>query len=165
MVPNLKIITLRENKSYGWQTFVKSHKMLIGLLARRWCKSPKPFVYDKFAGKKPWFLIRIKDCWLCMISHPLLSSMYNLWYKSPCWKLSYRPCSPKLGLPMSFFFSVFGWVSIWSAEVLCDHLFAWASKTHSRRSLRWGTFRYSRGHLWPPWSELTWCHRLYWFSA
>ena len=83
MAPNLKIITLRENKSYSWQTFVKSHKMLIGLLARRWCKSPKPLVYDKSAGKKLWFLIRIKDCWLCMISHPLLSSMCNLGYKSP----------------------------------------------------------------------------------
>ena len=38
---------------------------------------------------------------------------------------------------------------------------AWASKTHSRRCLRWGTFRYSRGRLRPPWSELTWCHGLY----
>ena len=39
---------------------------------------------------------------------------------------------------------------IWSVGVLCDHLFAWASKTHSRRCLRWGTFRYSRGCLRPP---------------
>ena len=38
---------------------------------------------------------------------------------------------------------------------------AWASKTHSRRCLRWGTFRYSRGCLRPPWSELTWCHGSY----
>ena len=45
--------------------------MLVGLLARRWCKSPKAFVYDKFAGKKPWFLIRIKDCWLCIPYYPL----------------------------------------------------------------------------------------------
>ena len=27
--------------------------MLTGLLARRWCKSPKAFVYDKFAERKP----------------------------------------------------------------------------------------------------------------
>ena len=46
-------------------------------------------------------------------------------------------------------------------DILCDHLFAWASKTHSIRCLRWGTFLYSRGHLQPPWSELTWCHGLY----
>ena len=29
--------------------------MLTGLLARRWCKSPKVFVYDKFAERKPGF--------------------------------------------------------------------------------------------------------------
>jgi len=27
--------------------------MLTGLLARRWCKSPKAFVYDKSAERKP----------------------------------------------------------------------------------------------------------------
>ena len=31
------------------------HKMLTGLLARRWCKSPKAFAYDKFAESKPGF--------------------------------------------------------------------------------------------------------------
>ena len=41
---------------------------------------------------------------------------------------------------MSFFPLTSSWVSIWSVDVLCDHLFAWASKTHSRRCLRWGTF-------------------------
>ena len=46
-------------------------------------------------------------------------------------------------------------------RVMCDHLFAWASKTYSIRCLRWGTFLYSRGHLQPPWSELTWCYGLY----
>ena len=35
----------------------------------------------------------------------------------------------------------------WSVEVLWDHLLAWASKTHSRRCLRWGTFSNSRGCL------------------
>ena len=29
--------------------------MLAGLLARRWCKSLKAFVYDKFAERKPGF--------------------------------------------------------------------------------------------------------------
>ena len=52
------------------------------------------------------------------------------------------------------FFSVLpsGWL-IWSLGALWDHLPAWASKTHSRRCLRWGTFSYSRGCLQPPWSE------------
>ena len=35
----------------------------------------------------------------------------------------------------------------WSMEVLWDHLLAWASKTHWRRCLRWGTFSDSRGRL------------------
>ena len=29
--------------------------MLAGLLARRYCKSPKTFAYDKFAERKPAF--------------------------------------------------------------------------------------------------------------
>ncbi len=43
----------------------------------------------------------------------------------------------------------------WSVGVLWDHLLAWASKTHSRRCLRWGTFSDSRGRLRPPWSDQT----------
>ena len=39
---------------------------------------------------------------------------------------------------MSFFSLTSSWVSIWSADILCDHLFAWASKTHSRRCLKVG---------------------------
>ena len=63
------------------------------------------------------------------------------------------------------FFSVLpsGWL-IWSTGALWDHLFARASKTHSRRCLRWGTFRDLRGCLWPPWSVKTWYHRFYWLS-
>ena len=41
----------------------------------------------------------------------------------------------------------------WSTGVLWDHLLAWASKTHLRRCLRWGTFSDLRGRLWPLWSE------------
>ena len=32
-------------------------------------------------------------------------------------------------------------------------IYFWVSKTHSRRCLRWGTFRDSRGHLRPTWTE------------
>ena len=37
----------------------------------------------------------------------------------------------------------------WSAGALWDHLFARASKTHSKRCLRWGTFHYLRGQCKP----------------
>ena len=56
-----------------------------------------------------------------------------------------------LGSPMSFFsYSPFsGWIPIWSIEARRVYLFAWASKTQARGSPRWGTLRYSRGHLRP----------------
>ena len=40
-----------------------------------------------------------------MTLHLSFLSMYKSRNKSSFWKLSYGPCSPKLGLPMSFFFS------------------------------------------------------------
>ena len=45
----------------------------------------------------------------------------------------------------------------WSTGSLCVHFPAWASKTHSRRCLRWGTFRDSRGRLQPTWTEQVPC--------
>ena len=45
----------------------------------------------------------------------------------------------------------------WSTAALCVHFPAWASKTHSRRCLRWGTFRDSRGRLQPTWTEQVPC--------
>ena len=50
----------------------------VALLARRWCKSSKPFLYDKSAEKKPWFLIRIKDCWLCFLLNPASTSVSSV---------------------------------------------------------------------------------------
>ena len=46
-------------------------------------------------------------------------------------------------------FHILAEVSIWSAEPTMLTNYAWASKTHSRRCLGWGTFCYSRGHLRP----------------
>ena len=37
------------------------------------------------------------------------------------------------------------WCHLWSVEPTTLTNYAWASKTHSRRCLGWGTFRYSRG--------------------
>ena len=99
----------KESDTTEW--LIWSDKMLTDLLAKRWCKSPKPFVYDK-CRKKTLVSTRIKDCWFCKISHPLFSSMCNLGYKSPCWKWSYGPCSPKLGLPVSFFLVSFSSFSL-----------------------------------------------------
>ena len=62
--------------------------------------------------------------------------------------------SPHVVLSLSFSYS--GW-SPWSAGALCVHFSAWASKTHSRRYLRWGTFLNSRGHLRPTWTEQVPC--------
>ena len=45
----------------------------------------------------------------------------------------------------------------WSAGALCVHFPAWASETHSRRCLRWGTFSDSRGCLQPTWTEQVPC--------
>ena len=50
--------------------------------------------------------------------------------------------SPRVFLSLSFF--LFRLIP-WSAGALCIHFPAWASKTHSRRCLRWGTFSYLRG--------------------
>ena len=71
--------------------------------------------------------------------------------KIKLWALLTKAWSPHVILS----FHIPAEVSIWNVEVLCDHLFAWASKTHLRRRLRWGTFCYSRGRLQPLWSELT----------
>ena len=52
-------------------------------------------------------------------------------------------------ISLSIFPLTSSWVSIWSAEPTILTNYAWAAKTHSRRCLGWGTFRYSRGRLRP----------------
>ena len=68
--------------------------------------------------------------------------------------LAHQAWSPRVVLSLSFYFS--GWF-LWSAGALCVHFPAWASKTHSRRCLRWGTFHDSRGRLQPTWTEQVPC--------
>ena len=101
----------------------------------------------------------IKDCWPYMtLPLPPLSCMHNLRYKNYFGNrvraLLTEAWSPHVVLFLSFSYS--GW-SPWSAGALCVHFPAWASKTHSRRCLRWGTFRDSRGCLWPTWTEQVPC--------
>ena len=90
---------------------------------------------ERYAERKPG-LDKGQDCWPCMTLHLPLFSMYNLRYKSSFWKKSCRPCSPKLGLLVSFFpsLSLFVFRLIpWSAEALWVHFLARASKTLLRR--------------------------------
>ena len=80
--------------------------MLTGLLARRWCKSPKPFVYDKFAEKKAWSdkdqgLLTLHDFTPPIILYAQLK-VYKLPLKIKLWALLIR-----LGIPVSFFFASF----------------------------------------------------------
>ena len=91
--------------------------------------------------------------------------VYKLPLKIKLWASLTEVWSPHVVLSC-FLFLLFSSVlpscqNNWRVGVLWDHLFAWVSKTHSRRCLRWGTFHYSRGRLRPPWSEQVWCHELY----
>ena len=132
--------------------------MLTSLLARRWCKSPKTFAYDKFAERKPSFskdqgLLTLHDSTL-----PPLSSMHNLRYKNYFGKQSAGLAHQSLVSPCHSFSFLFLFRLIsWSAGALCIHFPAWASKTHSRRCLRCGTFCDSRGCLQPMWTEQVPC--------
>ena len=59
----------------------KGYKMLIVLLAGRWCKSPIQLVYTaRYAERKPG-LDKSQGCWRCIILYYPLISMYNQKYK------------------------------------------------------------------------------------
>ena len=67
------------------------------------------FAYDKFESLAS---IRTRNCCPCMTPPlPPLSFMHNLRYKTIL-ENKVRPffCSPKFGLPMSFFLSPSGWI-------------------------------------------------------
>ena len=85
--------------------------MLTGLQARRWCKSPK-LLHMISLQEESLASIRIRNCCPCMtLPLPPLSSMHNLRYKTTL-ENKVRPvfCSPKFGLPMSFFLSPSSWI-------------------------------------------------------
>ena len=67
------------------------------------------FAYDKFESLAS---IRTRNCCPCMtLPLPPLSSMHNLRYKTTLEnKICSFFCSPKFGLPMSFFLSPSGWI-------------------------------------------------------
>ena len=138
--------------------------MLTGLLARRWCKSPKAFSYDKFAESKPGFdkdqgLLTLHDSTTAPPSP--LSSMHNLRYKNYFGKWSAGLAHQSLVSPCRSFSFLFLFRLIpWRAGAFCVHFPTWASKTHSRRCLWWGTFSYSRGRLRPTWTEQVPCWAL-----
>ena len=55
----------------------------------------------------------------------------------------------RLSLSFSLSLPLFFRLINWNAEALRVYLFAQASKTQVRGSLRWVTLRYSSGRLWP----------------
>ena len=132
----------------------QSHKMLTGLLARRWCKSPKPFVYNKLQKGKPGLNKDQRLLTLHDFTPPIILYVQLRVYKLPLeikLRALLKAWSPHVVLSCLLFL-LFSSVlpsgqNNWSVGVLCDYLFAWTFKTHSRRHPRWDTFRYSRGRL------------------
>ena len=142
--------------------------MLTGLLAKRWCKSPKSFAYDKFAERKPGFDIESRTADLAWLYTPYYHLCTTQGIKATLENKvvghAHQAWSPHIVLSC-FLFSPFLLCSSfrmndWSMGALWDDLLAWASKTHLRRCLRWRTFSDSRERLWPLWSEQVWCHKL-----
>ena len=123
----------------------KGHKMLAGLMARRWCKAPKTFVYICI---KHLILIRVRSAdpaWLCLLYLPLRTT------KSIKVDLENKETDlflERLVTPVSSF-SFSGWIPIRSVEAHHVYLLALASKTHVRGSPRRGTLHYSSGRWWP----------------
>ena len=135
------------NKFSDWLIIIrKGHKMLAGLLARRWCKSPENFVYRKEWRKTAWFQLRVRTAdptWLCIFHLSLCitqSIKANLENKETDQFLE------RLLSLVSFLLLFFsGWIPIWSVKARRVYLFALASKTHTRGSPRRG----SSGRRWP----------------
>ena len=142
--------------------------MLIGLLARRWCKSPKHLYTIRLQKRKPGLdkdqgLLTVHD-----FTPPIILYAQLKVYKLPL-KIKLRALLIRLGLPVLFLLPFLSFSSLFFVQDdwmerggSLRPLTAWASKTHSRRCLRWGTFSYLGGCLQPLWSEQVWCHELYW---
>ena len=112
----------------------KGHKMLAGLLAIRWCKSLKTFVYICI---KHLILIRVRTAdpaWLCIFH---LSLCITKSIKVDLGNKETDQFLERLISPVSSF-SFSGWIPIWSVEAHSVYLFALASKTHVRGSPRGG---------------------------
>ena len=123
----------------------KGCKMLIGLLARRWCKSPKTCIQ---LGMQRESLVLIRGL---LTLHNFVLSI-DLYVKSKVYK-SFPDnrgwVSHWTGFPRVLFTLFSGWIPIWSGEAHHVYLLAPASKIHERGSPRWGTLRYSNGRQWP----------------
>ena len=78
-----------------------------------------------------------------------------------------RPVPGKTGSPVSSFLSnsIFWLIPVWSIEASCIYLFAWASKTHTRGTPRWGHHPLFKQ---VPVAQHRWCKLLvsefYWLS-
>ena len=113
MVPDFRKIIFGENKFSHWIIIIrKGHKMLSVLLARRWCKSPETFVYQKECRKNAWSrwgsgLLTLYEYASSIIFYVQLK-VYKLLWKIKLWALLTEAWSPHVILPSSSFFT--GWI-------------------------------------------------------
>ena len=155
MASNFKIITLRENKSYGWQTFIRVIKCQQAFWPEDDVNHLNHLYTISLQKRKPGLNKNQRLLTLYDFTHPIILYVQLRVYKLPL-KIKLRALlktwSPRVVLSC-FLFLLFSsdlpsghLIGAWGS----DYLFAWASKTHSRRHPRWGIFCYSRGRLLPP---------------
>ena len=136
----LRQISLRVGKPLS----EKGCKMLIGLLARRWCKPPKTCIQ---LGMQRESLVLIRGL---LTLHNFVLSI-DLYVKSKVYKAfpNNRGWASHWTCFLCVFFTLFsGWIPIWGMEAHHVYLLALASKTHVTGRPRQGTLRYSSVHWW-----------------
>ena len=107
-MPDFRKIIFGENKFSHWIIIIrKGHKMLSVLLARRWCKSPETFVYQKECRKNAWSrwgsgLLTLDEYASSIIFYVQLK-VYKLLWKIKLWALLTESWSPLVVLSFSLF--------------------------------------------------------------
>ena len=103
MVPDLRKITVRENKVSGWLIIIrKGHKMLAGLLARRWCNHLRILYIGRNAERKRGFN-KGQDCWPSWLSIFHLSLCITQSIKADLENKETGPVPGKPGFPCVVF--------------------------------------------------------------
>ena len=90
----------------------KDHKMSAGLIARRWCKTPKDLFVYVYTKHLIWIKVRTADSRVTL-KFPFVS-MCNKRYISKPENKVIRSVSGKTDSPVLFFLSPSGWIPIWN---------------------------------------------------